>query len=95
MEEKKKMGNAKLLIMALVITLAVVLGTTYAWLRLTKNSDVVNKITAGNLELTLDDTTSEGIKLLKEIPRSYRQGMTTKKYTFTLTNKSSTSSYTL
>ena len=95
MEEKKKMGNAKLLIMALVITLAVVLGTTYAWLRLTKNSDVVNKITAGNLELTLDDTTSEGIKLLKEIPRSYRQGMTTKEYTFTLTNKSSTSSYTL
>ena len=95
MEEKKKMGNAKLLIMALVITLAVVLGTTYAWLRLTKNSDVVNKITAGNLELTLDDTTSEGIKLLKEIPRSYRQGMTTKEYTFTLTNTSSTSSYTL
>ena len=95
MEEKKKIGNAKLLVIALVITLAVVLGTTYAWLRLTKNSDIVNKITAGNLELTLDDTTSEEIKLIKAIPMSYQQGIKTEEYTFTLTNKSSTSSYTL
>ena len=91
----KNKSNAKLLMIAFILTLVVIIGTTYAWLRLTKNSDVVNKITAGNLELILDDTTSEGIKLLKEIPRSYRQGMTTKEYTFTLTNKSSTSSYTL
>ena len=95
MEEKKKIGNRKLLMIALVITLAVIVGTTYAWLNITKKSEIVNKITAGNLELTLDDTTSEGIKLTKEVPRSYRQGMTTKEYTFTLTNKSSTSSYTL
>ena len=88
-------NNKKILVVALVLTLVVIIGTTYAWLNITKKSGIVNKITAGNLELTLDDTTSEGIKLLKEIPRSYRQGMTTKKYTFTLTNKSSTSSYTL
>ena len=91
----KNKSNAKLLMIAFILTLVVIVGTTYAWLRLTKNSDIVNKITAGNLELTLDDTTSEGIKLIKEVPRSYRQGMTTKEYTFTLTNKSSTSSYTL
>ena len=95
MEEKKKIGNGKLLVIAIVLILVVIIGTTYAWLRLTKNSDIVNKITAGNLELTLDDTTSEGIKLLKAIPMSYQQGMTTKEYTFTLTNTSSTSSYTL
>ena len=84
-----------LIVVIIAAILAILIGLSYAWLRLTKNSDVVNKITAGNLELTLDDTTSEGIKLTKEVPRSYRQGMTTKKYTFTLTNKSSTSSYTL
>ncbi len=95
MEEKKKIGNGKLLVIAIVLILVVIIGTTYAWLSITKNSEIVNKITAGNLELTLDDTTSEGIKLTKEIPRSYQQGMTTKEYTFTLTNKSSTSSYTL
>ena len=95
MEEKKKIGNRKLLVTAIVLVLVVIIGTTYAWLNITKKSEIVNKITAGNLELTLDDTTSEGIKLIKEVPRSYRQGMTTKEYTFTLTNKSSTSSYTL
>ena len=95
MDEKKKIGNRKLLVIAIVLILVVIIGTTYAWLSITKNSEIINKITAGNLELTLDDTTSEGIKLTKEIPRSYQQGMTTKEYTFTLTNKSSTSSYTL
>ena len=95
MEEKKKIGNTKLLIVAFVLTVAIIFGTTYAWLRLTKNSNTVNKITAGNLELVLDDTTSEGIKLVNEVPKSYKQGMTTKEYTFTLTSKNSTSSYSL
>ena len=95
MEEKEKIGNARLLIVAFVLTVAIIFGTTYAWIRLTKTSTIENKITAGNLELTLDDTTSEGIKLLKAIPMSYQQGIKTEEYIFTLTNKSSTSSYTL
>ena len=93
--KKKKLGNTKLLIIAVVMTFVVMFGTTYAWLRLTKTSTIENKITAGNLELVLDDTTSEGIKLINEVPRSYKQGMETKEYTFTLTNKNSTSSYSL
>ena len=88
-------NNKKILVVALVITLVLIVETTYAWLRLTKNSNTVNKITAGNLDLVLDDTTSEGIKLVNEVPRSYRQGMETKEYTFTLTNKNSTSNYSL
>ncbi len=95
MEEKKKIGNTKLLIVAFVLTVAIIFGSTYAWLRLTKTSTIENKITAGNLELTLDDTTSDGIILVNEVPKSYKQGMETKEYTFTLTNKNSTSSYSL
>ena len=95
MEEKKKIGNAQLLIVAFVLTVAIIFGSTYAWIRLTKTSTIENKITAGNLELVLDDTTSEEIKLVNEVPRSYKQGMETKEYTFTLTNKNSTSSYSL
>ena len=95
MMKKKKLGNTKLLTIAVVMTFVVMFGTTYAWLRLTKTSTIENKITAGNLELVLDDTTSEGIKLVNEVPRSYKQGMETKEYTFTLTNKNSTSSYSL
>ena len=68
-------NNKKLLMVVLVLTLVLAVGTTYAWLRLTKSSNTVNKITAGNLELVLDDTTSEGITLVNEVPRSYSQGM--------------------
>ena len=87
--------NIVVLIVTLILVVAIVFGLSYAWLRLTKSSNTVNKITAGNLELVLDDTTSEGIKLVNEVPRSYRQGMETKEYTFTLTNTSSTSNYSL
>ena len=90
MEEKKKMGNTKLLIVAFVLTVAIIFGSTYAWVRLTKNSNTVNKITAGNLELVLDDTTSDGITLVNEVPKSYKQGMKTEEYTFTLTNTGTT-----
>ena len=87
--------NIVVLIVPLILVVAIVFGLSYAWLRLTKSSNIVNKITAGNLELVLDDTTSEGIKLVNEVPRSYKQGMETKEYTFTLTNKNSTSNYSL
>ncbi len=86
-------NNKKLLTTVLVLTLVLVVGTTYAWLRLTKNSNTVNKITAGNLDLVLDE--GENITLKNEVPRSYRQGMETKEYTFTITNNSSVSNYKL
>ena len=63
MMKKKKLGNTKLLIIAVVMTFVVMFGTTYAWLRLTKNSNTVNKITAGNLDLVLDE--GENITLKK------------------------------
>ena len=80
-------NNKKLLIIVLVLILVLVIGTTYAWLRLTKSSNTVNKITAGNLELVLDDTTSEGIKLEKAVPISDVEGEKGTEYTFTLENK--------
>ena len=86
-------NNKRLLTAVLVLTLVLVVGTTYAWLRLTKNSNTVNKITAGNLDLVLDE--GENITLKNEVPRSYRQGMETKEYTFTITNNSSVSNYKL
>ena len=86
-------SNKKVMITVLVLTLVLVIGTTYAWLILTKNSNTVNKITAGNLDLVLDEGNS--ITLKNEVPRSYKQGMETTEYTFTLTNNSSLSNYKL
>ena len=87
--------NIVVLVVALILVVTIVFGLSYAWLKLTKNSNTVNKITAGNLELVLDDSTSNGIKLVKALPMSYQQGIKTEEYTFTLTNTSSTSNYTL
>ncbi len=85
-------NNKKLLIVVLVLTLVLVIGTTYAWLRLTKNSNTVNRITAGSLDIKLDEPTPN-ILLNNEVPKSYRQGIENKEYTFTLTNTSGTSDY--
>mgnify|MGYP004656972079 CR=1 FL=1 len=85
--------NKKTLVVILILLLVLVIASTYAWLRLTKSSNVVNKITAGNLDIILDE--GESITLKNEVPRSYRQGMETKEYTFTLTNKGSESNYKL
>ena len=61
MKENKQKNTIKLLVIAVVLTLVVIVGTTYAWLRLTQQSETINRIKAGNLELTLDETSSNGI----------------------------------
>ena len=85
--------NKKALVVIIILLLVLVIASTYAWLRLTKSSNTVNKITAGNLDIVLDEGNS--ITLKNEVPRSYRQGMETTEYTFTLTNNSSLSNYKL
>ena len=93
MEEKKKIGNAKLLIVAFVLTVAIIFGSTFAWFTLTKTSEKVNTIKAGSLSMELDDKASDGILLQKAIPMSYQQGVATTEYTFTLKNNGSKGDY--
>ena len=88
-EKNKTMKQAKIMIvMALLIVFA--LAGTYAWMMLTKTSTVVNKITAGSLDLILDESSSDGILLQNQDPMSYQQGLTTQAYTFKLKNNSAT-----
>ena len=90
---EEKIGNAKLLIVAFVLTVAIIFGSTYAWIRLTKTSEKVNTIKAGSLSMELDDKASDGILLQKAIPMSYQQGVATTEYTFTLKNNGSKGDY--
>ena len=92
---EEKIGNAKLLIVAFVLTVAIIFGSTYAWIRLTKTSEKVNTIKAGSLSMELDDKASDGILLQKAIPMSYQQGVATTEYTFTLKNNGSKGDYTI
>ena len=94
MEEKKQ--NKKALVVAIALVLLLLVTGTYAWMMLTKNSSVVNKITAGNLELRLDESSSDGIHLEKQVPMSLNQGLTTTPYTFKIVNNGDTAaSYTI
>ena len=91
MEENKK-EIKKWPIVVLVLFLILLVGSTFAWLAISLNSEKVNIIKAGTLTMTLDDEASEGILLEKAVPMSYRQGMETTEYEFTLKNDGSTAS---
>ena len=90
---KEKLKNNKELLIVMLLLLISIVTASYAWFRLTKTSNTVNKITMGGLDLVLDE--EESITLKNEVPRSYKQGMKTKEYTFTLTNRGSDSNYKL
>ena len=71
------------------LALIAVLGITYAWLTQALNGTKVNKITAGTLELVLDDTTSDGIDLQYAVPQTDQQGLNNQAYTFKVINNGS------
>ena len=81
----------KKVLFAIGLILVLILSCSFAWFKLNKTSTVVNKIRVGNLELVLDDITTNGILLEKAIPLSETDGKKTAQYTFTLENKGSTS----
>ena len=95
MEEKKKTSKkVKITVIAICAVLLLVMGATYAWLRLTLNGSKVNVLRAGGLELALNET-SEGITLEDVVPVTDAKGLQGKEYTFTLENKGSDSNYTI
>ena len=99
MKEEKKAEQKKSKrwpVLMLLLFVIVILGVSFAWLTLSIGSNKVNIIKAGSLSMTLDDETSDGILIQKAIPMSYRQGMETVEYTFTLKNETpSASDYTI
>ena len=90
MENQIKSNKKKLFITLLVAMLMVyiILGGTYAWLRIGVIGSKMSIIKAGVLDLILDETTTNGIRLEHEIPKSYGQGIQNQAYTFKLKNNS-------
>lgn len=90
--------QTRYVIIAIALILLLLGTASYAWLRISVGpADKVNKIKAGSLILTLDESTTDGINLEKQIPKSYRQGSTeAQSYTFSLINGGTTdSNYTI
>lgn len=95
-KQKKQQNSKKWPVLMLLLFIIFILGVSFAWLTLSIGSNKVNIIRAGGLSMKLDDETSDGILLQKAIPMSYRQGMETVEYTFTLKNEApTTNDYTI
>ena len=89
---EKNSTNKKIAVALVVAVLlvAIVIGGTYAWLRIGTGSETVNKIKAGALDIRIDEsaTGTEVVRLQNEIPKSYRQGLLNTPYRFTIQNYS-------
>ena len=84
-DNKKKL----LIVGGISLALIAVIGITYAWLTQVLNGTKVNKITAGTLDLILDDEASNGIDLQFAVPQSDAQGLNNSAYTFEVKNRGS------
>ncbi len=101
MEENNKKENwlkkHKMGVFVGVSAVLMLIGLSYAWLQLTlRGTKELTILTAGNLELELDDTMTGGISFTEAVPVSNEEGMSQDGYTFTLENKGNvTSDYTI
>ena len=78
--------QSKRLIISAFFVVLLLVASTFAWIRIGYNATSNNKLVAGTLNMTLDESTSEGIRLEKAIPIPYREGIKTTEYTFSLEN---------
>ncbi len=80
--------NRKKLIIASIMLVAVVIivGISYAWLSITLTGQKTNVIKVGNLDLVLDETTSNGITMENGVAITDEEGLATDGSTFSLIN---------
>lgn len=83
-ESDKRQVKSLLLVICLVGV--VLVGTSYAWLTVTKSGAKSVGITAGTLNLVFDDSESNTITLADTIPVSDSEGLNSIAYTFKVTN---------
>ena len=82
-QEKKK---RKILIGTLILVLCVVLGISYAYLSISLTSSKENLVKVGDLNLVLDETSSNGITLENGIAITDEQGLAQEGASFSLKN---------
>ena len=81
----------KVLILLILLSSVVLVGSSYAWYTLSITSDKTHTLTAGTLSLELgeQDTT---INLVNAVPQTDKEGLKNEAYTFTITNNGTLSS---
>lgn len=84
--EKSFIKKHKQMLIALLVTLIVLISSSYAWFFVTIKGEKKVVIHAGKLSLNLDEKASDGINLTNAIPLTDQEGLHTTSYDFTLKN---------
>ena len=92
MKEIIKNNRKKIIVISFIILL-VIIGLSYAWLRTAFNGKKDVQIVVGDLDLILDESSTEGIQLTNVVPTYDDEGMTYEPYTFKLKNQSNIDIY--
>ncbi len=84
----RKKRNKKIveLIVVIVFGIFLLVGGSYAWLKLSIDGSKTSNIKAGTLSLNLDESSSEGISLENAYPITNDEGLKTTQYKFTIKN---------
>ena len=81
-----KKNNKKMVVVSIFLLLLILIGGTYAWLSITKTGTKTNVITAGSLDLVLNEDETNGINITSAVPMSDKKGKEQEGYTFKLIN---------
>ena len=92
-EKLKNIGEKKIIIVcSILLVICLLVGLSYAWLSQTVLGQKNLTVTVGDLDLILDESTSEGIVLKYAIPIEDVDGQALEPYTFTIQNNSGVAS---
>lgn len=78
--------QVKMLALVIVMTCIVLIGTSYAWFIVSRESVKQVSVVAGTLDLSYNDSTGNTITLVDQVPISDEDGLTSTGYTFEIRN---------
>ena len=81
-------NKKRIIIPIILLVLVIALSMSYAWFVWKTEGNQTVKLTGGSLDLRLDETSSNGINILRAIPQSDSQGLENEAYTFSVINNS-------
>ena len=83
---KKILKDNKAFVLIIALVLIVLVGATYAYVTVRQDGNNVNKIIAGDLSVSFDDSSSDTISLTNTYPLTDTEGLQTTEYVFTMKN---------
>lgn len=87
MDSKSRINYRFRLLGLLVVLLVLIMGTSFAYFRLSQSGKNTSIIKAGGLKLILDESTTEGISISKAVPVTDATGLKEEGYNFKLINQ--------